>query len=196
MDTLLQWLERRLGYLSLLRPLLIFAALIVLLPLTALSEHIPGHAVVGNLFVEYGFQYGFYFGLALLGAVWAVMHTVCLTLDVERDRDDTWIYDPKKHGGHRLVTSPLTHRGSFVGFTVLAIPGVVVVIWAASDRFLAGLGVLLGGFFAYMFMDFTVYLLRCGDQTFQIFPWPPLFGLPPTRRLAWIAQIAASVALS
>lgn len=184
------WFLRFLGYFSVLRPSFVFGLIIFYLPLTAL-ELVPGSSMLGNLFVEYRFSYGFWFGLALFGAVWAVMITAGLTLDIERDRTDSWVYDPGRK--RRRVTIPLLTASPFLWFSLLGAPGVLMVLWKAENALSAGCGMLLGGFLAYFLMDLTIYLGRCNDSGFHLFPWPPFFGLPPVRALGTLHRIAARI---
>jgi hypothetical protein len=87
-------LWRLVGYLAVLRPIVVLGAIVTCLPLTTLPRVLAG-TMVGNLFVEYGFWQAFWFGAVLLGAVWSLMFLAALSLDAARDRSDRWVYDPE-----------------------------------------------------------------------------------------------------
>ena len=100
-------LHRALAYFSVLRPSFIFGLIIVYLPLTAAADWVPGNSMLANLFVDYGFWKAFWFSFAFFGAVWALMLTACLSLDLARDRqpaDDPWLPNPEQQD--RWVTLP------------------------------------------------------------------------------------------
>jgi hypothetical protein len=158
------------------RPFYIWGVIILYLPLTAMKNIIglepPGHSVLGNLFVEFWFWDGFWFGFALLGAVWAVMLTACLNLDGERDLPDRWTYNlPRKL---RRVTIPMNHRSTFVWFTLLAAPGAIIVTKEAMSPIGVVCGFVLGGALAYLCMDIVAFLVRCDYPDYQVLPWRPL----------------------
>lgn len=114
--TLLARIWHGLGYFSVLKPSFVFGLTILGLPVAALElKWLPSvfNFMFGNLFVEYTFGDGFWVGFSLFGAVWAVMLTACLTLDLERDRPCPWIPDPGAN--RRCVTIPMpgSWRGAY-----------------------------------------------------------------------------------
>src|SRR5437773_193452 len=96
-------LVRHLGYAAVLRLSWVFGLIIVYLPLAVMCW-VPGHSMLGNLFVEYSFFQALGLGFPLFLSVWAVMLTTCLTLDVERARPKCWIDDPWNQQKERWVT--------------------------------------------------------------------------------------------
>lgn len=190
MSALAEWIRRRLVYFAVLRPSYIFGLIVFCLPLTAMHERVPGNSMLGNLFVEYHFGDGFWFGLALFGAVWAVMLTACLSLDIERDRqlqsNDTWIPDPDKN--NRKVTIPLRDVTTFVWFSLLGAPGVVVTAWKAESHAGTIIGLFVGGLVAYVLMSLVSYGVQSGAIRYQAFPWKPPFGLRLDKESGWISR--------
>jgi len=178
---LVERLRRGFAYFAVLRPSYFFGALIFFLPLSAINNCFP---MLGNLFVEYGFVQGFWFGLALWGAVWAVMLTACLTLDMARDRQRSsahaWIPDPGKN--NRWVSVPMRKPSTFWLFSLLGVPAAAVVIYYASNRHLAGIGFFVGCGVSYVAMSVTSYLVQAENRHYQVFPWKPL-GLSPEREV-------------
>jgi hypothetical protein len=184
------WLHYVFAYFSVLRIPIVFGIGIVLLPLTAFSW-MPGNSMLGNLFVEYSGFYGFWFGLALFGAVWAVMLTAGLTLDIERDRQGkpsqnttAWIPDPGPT--LRLVTIPMPPNRPevFALFTLLALPGFFVTCWKSSSFVATFAGLLGGEGFAYLCLDFMASLVQAASTAqpqYQVLPWKPFL-----LRLPWL----------
>ncbi|MBI3801942.1 MAG: patatin-like phospholipase family protein [Deltaproteobacteria bacterium] len=170
------WFLRLLGNFSVQRPFYIFGAIILYLPVTALKNIFgfepPGHSVLGNLFVEFRFWDGFWFGFALLGAVWATMLTACLNLDGERDLPDRWTYNLPRN--RRRVTIPMNHASTFVLFTMLAGPGAIVVTSEAVNPSGVACGFVLGGALAYLCMDIVAFLVICDYPGYRVLPWGPL----------------------
>ena len=68
----LSFLQQWMNLLALLKYGLVFAILLVFLPLTAF-EHVPAHGVLGGLFVDLTAWEIFFVTLALLGVAWCVM---------------------------------------------------------------------------------------------------------------------------
>ena len=196
MSALAQWIRRRLVYFAALRPSYVFGLIVFCLPLTAMHEGVPGNSMLGNLFVEYHFGDGFWFGLALFGAVWAVMLTACLSLDIERDRQrhshDTWIPDPGKN--KRKVTIPLRDVATFRWFSLLGAPGVVVTVWKAESYIGTIIGLFVGGLAAYVSMSLVSYGVHQSDNTrYQVFPWKPPFGLRLDKESGWISRFVEPI---
>jgi hypothetical protein len=189
-------IQRALAYFSVLRPSVVFGLIVFCLPFTAYEFSVfPDflNGTFGNMFVEYRLWDGFWFGLALFGAVWAVMLTTCLILDTERDGQYGLVYDPSKDGKKRRVTVPMDHVGVFIWFTLLSLPGIGVVILKADTRPGAAIGLIIGGCLAYLLMDLGAYLIRCGQQDFRVFPWKPFFGAPTISRLASISRLFSKI---
>ena len=191
-------LLRGLAYFAVLRPSFVFGAIVVYLPLTVFYWA-PGHNILGNLFVDYGFGEGFWFGLALYAAVWAVMLTTCLILDGERDRnsqsdqgrepnpDSGFVHDPGPD--KRGVTIPMQSASPFIWFSLLGLPGLLAVCWKADSAILTVLGLAVGVLIAYVLMDIPIYLIRCYDKNFQVLSWPPFGGyIPLQTRLGWFSR--------
>ena len=178
------WLRRQLSYLAVTRPSVVFGLIILYVPLTYFTW-VPGNSMLGNLFDDYTYGWGFWLGFALFGAVWAVMLTTGLLLDGERDRADSWVYDPAKHDGERCVSIPLKSVRTFFLFTLLGAPSVAAASLRAegSGRGIAVFaGCLLGGLLAYLCMDLVASLIRCDNPEYQVFPWAPvLFALTAPR---------------
>ena len=169
-------------YMAVLRPSLLIAVVIVYLPLTAI-ESVSGNSMFGNLFVDYDFKKAFYFGLALSGAVWALMLTTCLTLDFARDRQDQqgaqqrWIHDPGQP--YRWVTIPIFRALVFYSFTSLALPAVFIVVLRATSARGALMGLLIGGLASYILMNAVAAFVQAHIVTYQVLPW---------RHTDWIAS--------
>ena len=162
-------------YFAVLRPSFIFGAIIVYLPLTAYHEQVPGSAMLANLFVEYDFWKGFWFGFALFGAVWAHMLTTCITLDFARDRQsplDSWLPDPGK--SERSVAIPIKGMGIFLLFSLLAMPAVVIVVAKAGTVVATGVGLALGAFLSFVCMNLVAALVHADNEKYQVFPWRAL----------------------
>ena len=154
---ILRWIPRVAGgvrhlfiYMAVLRPCLLIGVVIIYLPLTAISDRMYFNSMLANLFVDYDSSEAFWFGLALFGAVWALMLTTCLTLDFARDRQDQqgakqrWIPDPGQE--NRWVTIPISRKPVFWLFTALVLPAVsMVVLRATSAPFWSGEGLRLRG---------------------------------------------------
>jgi len=190
-------LVRQLSYSAVLRLSWVFALLIAFLPL-AVFTWVPGHSMLGNLFVEYSFFQALGLGVPLFLSVWAVMLTTCLTLDVERARSQRWIDDPWDHNKDRAITIPIGRPLVFVLFTLLAGPAVLVVTATAggvSQMVSAATGMLLGGLIAYLLNDVLVYLVRCDNKDFRVLPWLPFAGLvKPIPALGKAHQIVTKIA--
>ena len=170
-------LHRALAYFSVLRPSFIFGLIIVYLPLTAAADWVPGNSMLANLFVEYGFWKAFWFSFAFFGAVWALMLTACLSLDLARDRqpaDDPWLPNPEQQD--RWVTLPMCHKRTFVLFTLLAAPGAAIVLWHAGNPTtvaLAFAGLVIGCLLAFFGMSLVAAVMYSEDAHYQVFPWRP-----------------------
>lgn len=193
-------LHRALAYFAVLRPSFIFGAVMVYLPLTAVHPSVPGSSMLANLFVEYGFWKGFWFGFALFGSVWALMLTACLSLDLARDRQrslngeklrelqdsfgshwlkiktelvdtrDNWLPDRPD----RRVTIPIRSYRTFILFTLMAALTVIIVVWRAADPLYAFAGLLLGGAVAFVSMDLVAGLLYSTANPRPVLPWTPI----------------------
>ncbi len=187
------WYLRVLGNFAVQRPFYIIGALIVYLPLTVF-EMVPGNSVLGNLFVEFRFWDGFWFGVALLGSVWAVMLTACLNLDGERDLPDRWTYNLPRD--LRRVTIPIKHASTFLWFTLLAGPGAVVVAGQSVNPVGVVCGFLLGGALAYLCMDIIAFLIRCQSPHYRVLPWRPLaiWDFLGVRKLTFLVGFASFIA--
>lgn len=178
---------------AVLRPSFVFGLIIAYLPLTSISW-MPGSRMFGNLFVDYQIAQGFWFGLALYGAVWATMLTACIMLDGERDLEDRWMENLPKN--QRRATIPMKHPSTFIWFSTLGIPGIVMVVWKAVDTIWCLIGLVVGIALAYLCMDFVIYLIarhasiRTG-RPYQILPWPPLrlWKLLPEFLFRWLETI-------
>jgi hypothetical protein len=172
-------LHRALAYFSVLRPSFIFGAIIVYLPLTAVHENVPGNSMLANLFVEYGFWKSFWFGFAFFGAVWALMLTTCLSLDFARDRQlnnrEQWLPDPGEV--NRKVTMPMRDKRTFLLFSLLAVPGVAIVIWRAGNStttaLLAFAGLTFGCLMAFLSLNLVAALIYADNEKFPVLPWRP-----------------------
>jgi hypothetical protein len=189
------WFLRLLGNFAVQRPFYVLGALIVYLPLTGLEGlDLPGQSMLGNLFVDFKFGDGFWFGFALFGAVWAVMLTACLNLDGERDLPDRWTFNLDRN--LRRATIPMRHASTFVGFTLLAAPGIVIVIKLAEDPGLTAVGLILGAALAYLCMDVVAFLVGCSSTGFSALPWRPLplWRLLGVQRLGFIPRLISLVA--
>ena len=157
------------------RPFYVLAAIIVCLPLTALEKialigEPPGHLMFGNLFVDFKLWDGFWFGFALFGAVWGVMLTACLNLDGERDLLDRPLCD-NLDKTRRRVTIPMNHVPTFIWFTFLGAPGLIIVTAFAEHRLGTLIGVIFGAWIAYRAMQFVAFLVACRGDNIRIFPW-------------------------
>src|SRR6266446_4439123 len=141
-----------LGNFAVQRPFYVLGALVAGFPFTAI-DGFPGHAMLGNLFVEYYFTLAFWLGFALFGAVWAIMLTACLNLDGERDLADRWTYNLPRE--ERRVTIPIKDAFTFMAFTALGLPGVGMTIAYADPGSRLGVvvGLILGAALAYLCMD-------------------------------------------
>jgi Patatin-like phospholipase len=183
-----KFLVRHFGYAAVLRLSWVFGLIIVYLPL-AVIRWMPGHSMLGNLFVEYSFFQALGLGLPLFLSVWALMLTTCLTLDAERAHERCWIDDPwdQPVPASRWVSIPTGHPLVVTLFTLLAVPAVVVVIATAgapAQMLAAAAGILLGGLGAYLMVDLLVYLVRCDNAQFRVLPWFPFGGwVPPVHAL-------------
>lgn len=164
------------AYFSVLRPSFIFGAIIVYLPLTALGDWMPGNSMLANLFVEYGFWKAFWFGFALLGAVWALMLTTCLSLDLARDRQhltqDNWLPDPGP--GYRSVTISMPRVKTFLLFSLAALPGAGIVIWQAETWGAAIAGFVLGALVPFLSMNQVAAIIYADNQQCPVLPWKPV----------------------
>src|SRR5262249_43502223 len=167
---------RALGNFAVQRPFYLLAAIILYLPLTGLDRIFgidpPGRSMLGNLFVDFRFAEGFWFGFALFGAAWAVMLTACLNLDGERDLPDRWTYNLDRK--LRRVTIPMNHVSTFIGFTLLTLPGIFVVVKLAADWVGTLSGLIVGATVAYLYMDIVAFMVGCSSPGFRALPWNPL----------------------
>ena len=162
---------RHLAYFAVLRPSFVFGAVLLFLPLTAIAT-MPLSSVLGNLLVDYDFWPAFWLGVTLFPTVWSLMFTTCLLLDSERHRDDGWIHDPGD-APRRTVTLPIEDPWIFGAFTAMALPTVAVVLVTAASTFGAAVGLALGGALAYLGLDLSLSILRCG-RAWRPLPWTPL----------------------
>ena len=180
------------------RPFYVLAAIIFYLPLTALEKIFgiepPGHLMFGNLFVDFRFCDGFWFSFALFGAVWAIMLTACLNLDGERDLPDRWIFNLDKN--LRRATIPMNQVSTFIVFTLLALPGIIVVTIFAEDRIRTVTGLVLGFAVAYLAMDFVAFLVGCSRENFRALPWGPLrlWRLLGVHKLNFLPRLVSVIA--
>jgi hypothetical protein len=179
------------------RPFYLLAAIIFYLPLTGLEKIFgiepPGHLMFGNLFVDFRFWDGAWFSFALFGAVWAVMLTACLNLDGERDLPDRWIFNLDKN--LRRVTIPMNHISTFIVFTLLALPGIIVVTILAEDRIGTVAGLIIGATVAYLAMDIVAFLVGCNSEGFRALSWRPLpWHWIKAQMLGFVPRFISSVA--
>ena len=183
--------RRWLGYFSALRPSYVFGAVVAVLPLTALPGA-PLGTMLGNLFVDYDWLNAFWFGVAIFGAAWAVMLTAGLSLDAERDRPDSWVHDPQRETPPhaRWVTVPIRRVSVFVAFTLLAVPGSVMVVVNSPQPLRAAAGLLLGALLMYAGTDLAISFLHLGSASMRVLPWRPL-ALAGLMRLLTRAQLRA-----
>jgi hypothetical protein len=169
-------LWRLVGYLAVLRPIVVLGAIVTCLPLTTLPRVLAG-TMVGNLFVEYGFWQAFWFGAVLLGAVWSLMFLAALSLDAARDRSDRWVYDPEHDPtapSPRRVSIPIDDWRTVALFTALGAPGAWAVVAHADRRGDAAIALVLGAAAMYLVIDGGLSLLQLADPDHAILPWRPL----------------------
>jgi hypothetical protein len=170
-------LWRLVGYLAVLRPIVVLGVIVTCLPLTTVP-HVLAGTMLGNLFVEYGFWQAFWFGAVLLGAVWSLMFLAGLSLDAARDRSDRWVYDPEHdptRQSPRRVSIPIDDWRTVALFTALGAPGVWAVVAHAERRADAAIGLALGAAVMYLVVDGGLTLLQLADPDHAILPWRPVF---------------------
>jgi hypothetical protein len=132
----------------------LFGLVLLLLPLTGFRT-IPGHGLLGGLFIDHTFQGGVLAAFQLLGAAWGLMYGQGLVIGTARDKygsrggSGEAVLD---RGWEELLNIPIVPK-QFWLYTGLAGPGLLVSILGSQARpghpvhsvLLGGLAALLGG---------------------------------------------------
>jgi hypothetical protein len=163
----LGFVQQWMNLLALLKYGLVFAVLLVFLPLTAF-EHVPAHGLLGGLFVDLTAWEIFFTTLALLGVAWCVMFGEGLVISgVERWSRHGQAYRPYAD----VIAAPsgyvpawaeaffcvIVTPAQFFFFTLLAVPGSWVIVKYGSG----GRGPALLALAAGLVVGYLLLILLC-----------------------------------
>ena len=203
------FIQQWMNLIGLLKYGIAFSALLIFLPLSAIKG-MPLHALLGGLFLELGPLEILLASIFLMGATWSVMFTEGLIVNGMEAR---W-----RRGGRafrhraqilRSLRSPTRHVPGWaedffsvpvtlpqlVFFTLLAAPGLVVIIWHGRESFfgieiawlLKIIKIILGtaGAAIGILAAYGVMALLCLPAVLVDRKNPPLVDQPPAERIWW-----------
>ncbi len=140
--------------LGLMKHTMVFGLVLFLLPLTGFRA-VPGHGLLGGLFIDHTFQGGVLAAFQLLGAAWGLMYGQGLVIGTARDKygsQDEGRGAVIDRGWEELLNIPIVPK-QFWLYTGLAGPGLLVSALGSQAQpdhpvqsvLLGGLAALLGG---------------------------------------------------
>ena len=193
-------LQQWINLIAVLKYGVIFSVLLVFLPLTAF-DGVMLHGLLGGLFVDLSSWEVFFVSVALMTTSWTLMFAEGLiVVGVERLQGQGQAYrsfeDIKSRPtgyvpawAERFFCVPIT-AGQFVFYTLLAIPGIWIIVHYSTARLQA-----LGSAAAAFFVGYVALVLLSAPAALVDPATPPMAGLPLAEPLwAGIRKIPLAVA--
>lgn len=196
------FIQQWMNLIGLLKYGIIFSALLIFLPLSAIKG-MPLNGMVGGLFSGLSGWEIFWASIALMASAWSVMFTEGLIVDGVESR---W-----KRGGpiHRLNPQVRTgyvpgwaeeffsvpvSRPQLAAFSLLAFPGILIILWFADTSWpFRIIGAVIGVVVAYVIMVILCAPARLADPTYKPLPDLPLaewiWSRLAIRPLKWVFKL-------
>ncbi|HVG77952.1 MAG TPA: patatin-like phospholipase family protein [Patescibacteria group bacterium] len=161
-----------------------FSVLLVFLPLTA-RDGVLLHGLLGGLFVDLTAWAIFFVSLGLLGTAWSLMFTEGLiVVGVERWHDGGAAYRPFETvessptqyvpaWAEKFFCVPIT-GAQFVFYTLLAVPGLWIIVQYSAAGWLGALGAAGAGFV----VGYFLLIMLSAPAALIDATHPPMTGLP------------------